>query len=385
MSSAKKVVVLGGGVGGVATAIELRKKLPSEHSVVLVNRITDHLFSPSLLWLMIGDRTEAKITGSLQHLEKKGIELVIGEIEQIDPNGRTVTVDGSTVEGDYMVISLGADLDESVVPGLSSAGHGFYSLAGAKSLRGEIERLRSGRLVVMTSEPVYKCPAAPYEGVLLLEDYLRRQGVRDNVQIDMYAAEPGPMGVAGAEVSAGVRSMVEEKGIAYHPEHKVEAVDPEKRDIRFANGEEAGFDLLAYVSPHRAPRVVSEAGLTTESGWVPVDRHTLETGNPGVYAIGDVVTIPLSLGKPLPKAGVFAHGEAKVVALNIAADILGNDGRDNYNGHGSCFVETGNGKAAFGKGDFFAEPKPKVKLHRPGRHWHWGKVLLEKKLLRPLK
>ena len=385
MSSAKKVVVLGGGVGGVVTALELRKKLPNEHKVVLVDRTPKHLVSPSLLWLMIGDRTEAKITGSLRNLEKKGIELVIGEIEQIDPSGRTVTVDGSTVDSDYMVISLGADLDESVVGGLSSAGHNFYSLAGAKSLKGEIERFRSGRLIVMTSEPVYKCPAAPYEAVLLLEGYLQKQGVRDNVQIEMYAAEPGPMGVAGPEVSAGVRSMVEQKGIVYHPEHKVKIVDPEKRNIRFENGAEAEFDLLAYVPPHRAPRSVSEAGLTVDSGWVPVDRYTLETDNPGVYAIGDVATIPLSMGKPLPKAGVFAHGEAKVVALNIAADILGKDGRDEYNGHGACFVETGHGKAAFGRGNFYAEPRPEVKLHKPGRHWHWWKVLFEKKWLRPLK
>ncbi len=385
MSSVKKVVVLGGGVGGVVTALELRKKLPNEHKVVLVDRTPEYLFSPSLLWLMTGDRTEAKITGSLRKLEKKGIELVIGEIEQIDPNERTVTVGGSTVGGDYMVISLGADLDEGVIPGLSSAGHGFYSLAGAKSLKGELERLSSGRLVVMTSEPVYKCPAAPYEAALLLEAYLQKQGARDSVQIDMYAAEPGPMGVAGPEVSAGVRSMVEGKGIAYHPEHKVELVDPEKRSIRFENGAQADFDLLAYVPPHRAPRSVTEAGLTADSGWVPVDRHTLETGNPGVYAIGDVATIPLAMGKPLPKAGVFAHGEAKVVAQNITADILGKEGRDNYLGHGSCFVETGGGRAAFGRGDFFAEPKPKVKLHKPSRHWHWGKVLFEKKWLRPLR
>src|SRR3990172_10301010 len=120
------------------------------------------------------------------------------------------------------------------------------------------------------------------------------------------------MAVAGPEVSAAVRQMVEQKGIGYHPEHQVTGVDAENRRIRFANGASAEFDLLAYVPPHRAPRVVREAGLVAEAGWIPVDRHTLQTRFDGVYAIGDVVSIPLKLGKPLPKAGVFAHGEAEV-------------------------------------------------------------------------
>src|SRR3972149_438901 len=136
----------------------------------------------------------------------------------------------------------------------------------------------------------------------------RRGGVRGKTQIDLYAAEPGPMGVAGPEVSKAVRGMVEAKGIAYHPEHQIREVDPVARRLKFANGAEASFDLLAYVPPHRAPRVVREAGLTGETGWVPVNRHTLETKHARVYALGDVAGILLKLGKPLPKAGVLAHG-----------------------------------------------------------------------------
>ena len=131
------------------------------------------------------------------------------------------------------------------------------------------------------------------------------------------------MGVTGPEVSAGVRQMVENKGITYHPEHQVAAIDAGARRIAFDNGARADFDLLAYVPPHRAPRVVTEAGLVDDSGWIPVDRNTLDTRFPGVYAIGDVTGIPLKMGKPLPMAGVFAEREAEVVAHNIARDITG--------------------------------------------------------------
>jgi sulfide:quinone oxidoreductase len=176
--------------------------------------------------------------------------------------------------------------------------------------------------------------------------------------------------------------MVEQKGIAYHPEHQVTRVDPAARRIDFANGASASFDLLVYVPSHRAPAVVREAGLLDESGWVPVDRHTLETRHPGVYAIGDVTGIPLKLGKPLPKAGVFAHYQGEVVARNIARSVTGRGRPARFDGSGECFIETGDHKAGFGKGNFYAEPTPRIALRSVGYRWHIGKVLFEKNWLR---
>ena len=118
-----------------------------------------------------------------------------------------------------------------------------------------------------------------------------------------------------------------------------------------------------------------------ESGWVSVDRYTLETRFPRVYAIGDVVAIPLKLGKPLPKAGVFAHGEAEIVATNIAHAITGTGTPARFDGQGECFIEIGDGKAGFGGGNFYAEPTPAVTLHPPSWRWHLSKVLFEKSWL----
>jgi sulfide:quinone oxidoreductase len=186
------------------------------------------------------------------------------------------------------------------------------------------------------------------------------------------------MATAGPEVSNQLRRMVEAKGIGYHPEHAVQKVDAGQRLIHFANGATAGFDLLVYVPPHRAPAVVKDAGLTGPSGWVTVDRATLATSFSGVYAIGDVTGIPLAIGKPLPKAGVFAHGEAEVVAHNIAAEIRGEATDARFMGHGECFVETGDGRAGFGSGNFYAEPAPQVSLKPPSRWRRLGKVIYEK-------
>jgi sulfide:quinone oxidoreductase len=376
------VLILGGGVGGLVAANELRKALPREHRVVLVERETSFVFAPSFLWLMTGDRAAEKISRPLARLQRRGIEVIHGEIERIDPQKREAIVDGKSLTGDHLVIALGAELAPETIPGLARAGHNFYTLAGTEALRDAFARFSGGRLLLLTAAPAYKCPAAPYEAAMLLEYACRKRKLREKTQIDLYAAEPGPMGVAGPEVSKAVRQMVEAKGVAYHPEHQVKEVDPAARRLSFTNGAEASFDLLAYVPPHRAPKVVREAGLTGESGWVPVDRHTLETKHPRVYALGDVVGIPLALGKPLPKAGVFAHGEAEVVAKNIARAITGKGKQASFDGEGECFIETGDGKAGFGKGNFYAEPVPQVKLHPPGLRWHAAKVLFEKDWLR---
>lgn len=389
MSAGKTAVVLGGGVGGVVAAATLRKQLPAPHRVVLVDREPDHLFAPSLLWVMVGRRTAGQITRPLERLTRKGIEVIHGEIARIDPASRRVRVElplseGGMVdvEGDHLVVSLGAELAPETIPGLTEAGYDFYTLAGAERLHASLDGFTGGRIVVLTASPAYKCPAAPYEAAMLVADYLGRRGRGDRTRVDVYAAEPGPMGVTGPEVSAGVRAMVEARGIGYHPEHQVVAVDPTYGRLSFANGATADFDLLAYVPPHRAPGVVREAGLTDDTGWIPTDRHTLSTRHPGVYAIGDVTTIPLEMGKPLPKAGVFAEGQAKVVAGNIARAVTGKDGPARFDGHGGCFIETGGGRAGFGRGDFYAEPTPQVRLYPVGRRWHLGKVLLEKIWLR---
>lgn len=374
----RTAIVLGAGLGGLTAAQELRRLLPRGDSVVLVEREARHVFPPSLLWLMVGARTAEAISRPSEHAAHRGVEFVRGEVSAIDPAAKTVRVGEQTLRGDALVIALGAEYAPQVIPGLAEAGLCIYTLGGATAIRDALAGFEAGRLVVLTAAPQYKCPAAPYEAALLVDSYLRGQGRRDQVSMDFYAAEPGPMMVAGAAVSAGVRAMIESRDVRYHPEHQVKEIDPAVGKIEFANGASAEFDLLLYVPPHRAPAAAREAGLTNESGWIPVDRHTLATKHSGVYAIGDITVIPLKMGRPLPKAGVFAHGQAEVVAHNIAAQWTGKGEPKRFDGNGMCFIETGGGRAGMGSGNFYAEPLPEVKLRQPGLLWHGAKVLYEK-------
>ncbi len=109
-----------------------------------------------------------------------------------------------------------------------------------------------------------------------------------------------------------------------------------------------------------------------------MDRRSLQTNQKNVYAIGDVAAITLANGKALPKAGVFAEGQAHTVARRISEDIRGLGAQSEFDGLGFCWIETGGGSAGFASGEFYAEPDPIVPLPRSGRSWHWGKVLFEK-------
>jgi sulfide:quinone oxidoreductase len=278
---------------------------------------------------------------------------------------------------DYLVVALGADLAPEGMPGYQEAANNFFDLEGATRLGRALASFDGGRVVVAISSLPYKCPAAPYEAALLIDDLLRRRGIRDRVELAVYTPEPQPMPVAGPVVGGAVRAMLEGQGIHYHPTVQLASIDPERRELVFKAGATAGFDLLAGVPPHRPPRAVRESPLASEAGWVPVDRRTLATRSENVYAIGDAASITLPNGKPLPKAGVFAHAEGLAVASEIAAQVQG-DGAREFDGVGYCWVSMTRDRAGFASGAFYAEPGPRMDLRRPGRLWHLGKVLFER-------
>lgn len=382
----KTILILGGGVGGVVAARRLRSLSPRGHRIVLVEREAEFVFQSAYLRLMLGRRSRAEITQPLANLEAHGIEVVRGEVEAIDPARRAARVNdrGNIREwtGDHLLLALGAELAPEAVPGLAAAGVNLYDPAGAEHLHEVQQRFRAGRIAILVSALPFKCPAAPYEAAMLLEADFRGRGLRQSVAIDLYTPESGPMPSAGPEASRQVRGMVESKGIGYHPEHSVTEVDAAGRTLVFANGARAGFDLLVYVPPHRAPRCVREAGLCGAGGWVEVDRTTLATRFPGVWALGDMAGIPLANGKPLPKAAVFAQAQAEVVARNITAGLKGERLTAAFDGHGACFLESGDGRAGFGSGNFYAEPAPAVLMRPPSRLMHWAKAAYERYWLR---
>ena len=370
----KTVVVVGGGVGGIVAANELRKRLKHGERIVLVDRNARQSFAPSYLWVMTGARKPEAITRDLNRLARKGIEIVIGEVQDIELAERRVTVDGGEIVYDYAILALGAELVTDAPPGMSLA-HTYYNLAGAERLRNALSTFEGGRIALVVASLPYKCPAAPYEGAMLLESYLHERHMRHRADLAVYTPEAQPLPIAGPALGEAVCELLAHKGIAFHPGKKLSAV--ERGELRFEDGTAAPFDLLVAVPGHRAPRVAQAAGLTDESGWIPVDPHTLETQHEGVFAIGDVTRVLLPDGLGLPKAGVFAHGEAIVVARNIAARIEGQAEPAAFDGEGSCFLEAGEGVAGVARGNFYAEPR-RIQMRSPSRLWHWGKVTFER-------
>ncbi|MCH7811253.1 MAG: NAD(P)/FAD-dependent oxidoreductase [Chloroflexi bacterium] len=370
----QRILILGGGIGGVVAANELRRRLKDGAQITLVERNLQQSFAASYLWVMTGERSPQAITRDLTRLERKGIEVIGGEVSRIDLSQRTVAAGERELTYDYLIVTLGAELAWDTVPGLADA-HTFYSLAGAERLRDALNAFAGGRIALAVAGMPYKCPAAPYEGAMLLEHHFLRRHLRHKVEIALHTPESAPMPVAGPANGEALQELLAHKGIALHTKRNLKAV--EDGQLLFKDGSTDRFDLLVTVPPHRVPQVVREAGLTDDSGWVPVDQHTLETGHEGVFAIGDVTRIPLPDGLPLPKAGVFAHGQAEVVAANIAARIVGTKKRASYDGKGYCFLETGGGSAGIAQGDFFGHPR-EIALRSPSRMWHWGKVAFER-------
>jgi sulfide:quinone oxidoreductase len=374
----RTILILGGGIGGQVAANRLRRLLDREHRIILVDRARTFTFSPSLLWMIVGMREPAQFSRDLGRLSRKGIEVVEAEITSIHPETRRVRTSAGEFSGDYLVIALGAELAHGLVPGWKPSAINFYCLKGAELTRAALASFQGGRLCLAVAATPYKCPAAPYEAAMLIADFFSRRGMRNKVDLHIYTPEPLPMPLAGPAVGNAVREMLEQRGIAFHPNLKLEGVDGETRTLRFGSGECAAFDLLLGVPPHRAPLVLRDSGLLGESGWIPVDARTLKTRYENVYAIGDVTTIMLPVGKPLPKAGVFAHHEAETVAGNIAAEIESKKAEHTFDGRGYCFLELGSGRAGFAGGDFYARPEPRVTMRTPGFHWHWGKILFER-------
>ena len=370
----KRIVILGAGIGGITVANELLGKLPGQIDVVLVDQAAQYEFSPSYLWMLAGTRTLEQISKPLAAIARKGITFMQASVQAIDPTTRSVTTDQGVLQADYLLIALGAHTHMTGLEAVAQVGHNLYTAAGAQALHDQAEKAAGGKVAVLVCSMPFKCPAAPYEAAMIWQK--RLNGMRKGSQVSIYTPEPGPMPVAGEKVSAQIVQMLDAKGIHYFPKHSIQGLT-EDGQLDFG-AQRAAFDHLAYVPRHSVPPLLVEAGLAASGAWVAVDRYTMQTKFPGVYAVGDCVGIPLVNGKALPKAGVFAHGQAEAAARNILEEIEGRPASHRFNGYGQCFVEMGGIIAGRGAGNFYAEPNPDIKLNMPGPWHHWGKIMFEK-------
>src|ERR1700742_3426029 len=344
-----RILILGAAFGGLELSTKLSEALGEDSQVTVIDRGEGFVFGYSKLDLMFRGRSLEEVRLPYADFVKPGVTLLRETVTAIDPAAKRVTTDTGEHEADYLVIALGADYDLAATPGLAEVGTEFYSVAGAEALAPKIREFSSGRALIGVCGAPFKCPPAPSECALMLDDELRRRGVRDDCQI-AYVIPFGNPVPPSPETSAALRGEFEKRGIELITGRRIASLDPELAVAILDDGYEIPFDLFLGVPKHRAPDVVIESGIT-EDGYVPVDPAKLATKVPGVYAVGDVATAGV------PKAGVFAEGAARIVAQHLIAQIQGGVEPERHLGQGTCYIEFGEGRIGSVDIDFLSGPE----------------------------
>ncbi|MFI5046720.1 MAG: NAD(P)/FAD-dependent oxidoreductase [Acidimicrobiia bacterium] len=333
-----RILVLGAGFGGLELTTTLSEELGDDTDVVLIDRAEGFVFGFSKLDVMFGRTTADAVLHPYADLVKPGVQFVATTIRAIDPDAKRVETDAGPFEADALVVALGADLDPAATPGLVEGGHEFYTVQGAFAARDVLAAFPGGRVVVGVTSTPFKCPPAPSETALLVDDFLRTRGLRDASEIALVMPFPIPI-PPSPDASQALLAAFAERGIEWHPEQAVRGLDPARQIVLLGDGGEMPYDLFLGIPKHVVPEVVAASGMCVD-GWIPVDPLTLETRYPDVYAVGDVTSVGT------PKAGVFAEGQAKVVADALVARHRGAESAE-YDGRGICYIEFGHDQVGY--------------------------------------
>jgi sulfide:quinone oxidoreductase len=316
LNGRKQVVILGGGCGGVVAASHLGRKLGDQHDVILIDKKPEHLFLPSMLFVMVGQRQGSELTRSLKRLERRNVKFVQAEVEGIDPARQEVRLPDRAVNYDHLIVSLGMQTRPDLVPGFAEGSNHPWELDNARTLSQRLAAFNGGRIVVGVPLGPYRCPPAPYEVQWLLDEYFTKRGIRDRVQIEFFTRDPEPSGEARTP-AVWMDAESRRRGIKQHYEFVVKSIDPEQKVVTGLYGYTIPYDLLIMVPPHRPSQVLFDCGLAETENGIRVDYETLRTKWDNVYAIGDCADVPAS------KSGGVAHQEADVLANNLSAAITG--------------------------------------------------------------
>jgi sulfide:quinone oxidoreductase len=355
-----RTLILGGGFGGIAAAVELRQLLGDEHELVLVDRKPEFAMGLRKLWELVGHAPVAEGSRPRSLLERHGVDFRQVDVTAIDAEARAADTSDGRLDGDHLVIALGAQARPDLVPGLAEHAHDVWAFEGVPAAADALSRFDGGRLVVLIAGAPYPCPPAPFECSIHLHDHLLARGLRDSTDLSVATLAPMLMPNAGEDASRWMARQLDARGIGHRVGAKTDRVEVSR--VVLADGDEIEFDLLIGVPPHRPPEVVAASGLAAEHGWIAVDPGTLQTAHERVYAVGDVMLVPLPSGLPLPKAGVMAEAEGTRVARAIAAELRGEPEPPLFDGSGYCPVELGPGSAALVQGQWYAEPEPVVTI-----------------------
>ncbi len=343
----KKILILGAGTSATMLANDLASKLHKEIlngeiSVEVLAENIYHTFQPANLDVAFKGANPGDFVKSEISLLNARVEYVVDAASKISlESNKVTTVSGKEVNYDYLVIATGSVADPSLLEGLEESSLNFHTGPfNAHKIWTAINELKSGTVVISIAGVPHKCPPSPIEASFLLDEFLRRKNLRNDVKIILttpyarpYSAEP---------ISEVVEPRLKKKGIEIMTFFNVSRVDPQAKKVYSMEGDDVSYDLLIAIPPHRGAKAVIDSGIGGKYGWVPTERDTLQIkGFENAFAMGDATDIPVS------KSGVVAHLESEVVSENIIA-LLRNTGKlVAYNGRINCPMEVGNRHGLF--------------------------------------
>ncbi len=379
----KRLLILGGGTAGTMVANRLRSRLgTADWQIQVVDTDDDHLYQPGLLFIPFGIYDAPEVVRSRQKYLHRGIDLVLAEVDRIEPErNRVHLAGGESLDYDYLVIATGAETRPDQTQGMLDAGwrdtvHDFYTLDGSIALADTLRRWKGGRLVVQVTEMPIKCPVAPLEFAFLADWFFTQHHLRDDVDITYVTPLPGAFTKPIASEMLG--GMLEERSISLEADFMVESIDAAGKKLISYDEREIPYDLLVTIPVNMGAECIARSEMGNELGFVPVDKETfLSTKFDNVFALGDASDIPAS------KAGSVAHFAAETFVPNFLNYVNGRPMTEAFDGHANCFVESGGGKGMLIDFNYDTEPLtgtypvPGVgpfKLLRPTHANHWGKL-----------
>ncbi len=368
---AKKIVILGGGVAGTIVANQLARKIAGELrsksvTITQIGNTESHTYQPGWLYIPFDLSRPEDLKRPQRSLLDPGIEFVLDEIAAIDVKGQKLTAKGGKEYGyDILVIATGSVPRPDLTPGLVEAGHWFHTEEGSIKLRDALRAFAGGKIVISMGVP-HKCPVAPVEVTLMLDDYLRKRGLRDKAEIT-YTYPVGAVHTIPAVAKWAVPTF-EERGIKYEVFFNLKEVDVTNKIVHSMEGSQLPFDLLITIPQHRGAQVILDSKLG-EGGWIPTNKETLQMeGSENVFVVGDTTNLPIS------KAGSTAHFSADVLVENVVDLLSGQKPSHKYDGKVFCFIETGRNQASYISFNYTTPPVPPT----PTTMVHWLKISYNK-------
>lgn len=377
----RRILILGAGTAGTATANRLGRRLRAalrrgEVQLTIVDPDPVHVYRPGQVSLPFGDTFRERLVRARASTIDADVRHLRASIASIDPDGDTVRLTtGEWLPYDHCIIATGSRLvpEETVGmlgPGWRASVHEFYTLDGAEALAYALDRFVGGRLVIHVAGTPIRSPAAPLEFAFLADAYFTACGIRDHVEIVLTT----PPDSASA-VPTGVRALgdlLERKGIRYEPEFTTARIEaeppawarphsgvngthgPSGGMLVAADGRRIPFDLLVTVPLHRGAAFVGASpGLGDARDFVRVHPRTLQgERKENLWALGDAANCPTA------KVGTAAHFQSTVLSENVVRALRGLPPAAAFDGHAHCLVETGHGKAVVLDFNYETEPLP---------------------------